>query len=143
MSLVDDVITRLRAQAPSFGNRVSGAAEFNAALRDPESTTGLTKPAAFVVPTSERAQTEALGRLLHLVVDETVSIMLLISNSVDTRGHAAATSAEALRNELIAALHGWAPDGAHKQFSYTGGQFVDMTRDAFWWQCDFATERSF
>jgi hypothetical protein len=124
------VITRVRAQASTFSNWVGGAAEFTRAL---ETSEALTLPHAFVVLVSETADGSA--------IDEEIAVVVAVDARGDERGQTGAQSLEALRDELLTALHGWSPSSDHRPMRYLGADYVTASRHAVFYQYNFASIR--
>ena len=143
MSLMDDVITKLRAATSGFGTRIAGAAEL-AVIEDDEIRSGLGLPFALVVPIREAVDASHEDGLQTTVIEE-FGVVIGVDNTPDTRGQASAAALEALRDEVITALVGWTPtptDTIHQPVKYIGGEFLDMDREALVFVYDFSTERA-
>lgn len=137
---LDSVITRIRQSCPSFSERVAGAAEF--AALGPNAKVGL--PAAFVIPLDDQAgEQESMNRYRQKLTDR-VAVVVVLDNSADRRGQAAAAGVHALRAELWRALLLWPPGEEYDGLMYEGGQGLDLNPAHLYYQFEFsaATEIS-
>jgi hypothetical protein len=132
--LIAPVITRLRDLAPGFANRVAGAADLAPALEQES----LAVPCAFVVPLEDDAGENTTTDGTTQEVDETIAVIVCVSNVADERGQAALDALEAAKVEILAALLNWPPAEGHGGFEYRGGFIIDMNRARTWWRYDFA-----
>lgn len=136
---IDAVITHLRANVPVLAGRVAGAADFARSL---ESQVSLTLPAAYVIPLDEDAEPNPPGSGLRQNVTERIGVVVEFANDADRRGQVAATSRDAMRTALWAALLNWRidPVRAAQGLFYAGGQLRDFDRARLFYQWDFALE---
>jgi hypothetical protein len=132
--LIAPVITRLRAEVAAFADRVAGAADLAAA----EGQDSLGVPSAFVVPLEDEVQDNSTAGGLTQEIEETIGVIVCVSNTADERGQAAADGLEAIRQALFAALLDWPPAEGYGGLEYRGGFIVTMNRARLWWRYDFA-----
>lgn len=97
-------------------------------------------PAAFVLDLGGRA---GAGRVGTGVVDQAVSatlgIILVVRAGREATGGKARPSLDALRIQVIEALHGWAPDGEHEPLQLESYQLLGMPRGHVWQQVNVTT----
>lgn len=115
---IDNIITHIRANCPSFANRVAGAAEMEAATDQ----AWLNMPAAYVLPIGASASASQSLNGLYQSVDEAFAVVVALDNRADRRGQAAVTTVDSIRYELCRALLNWRldPVRAPKGIEYDG-----------------------
>lgn len=97
-------------------------------------------PAAYVVDLGGSAppSPRATG-----VVDQEVTanlgVVVVTRASGDAAGGKGRVSIDALRIQVIEALHGWSADGDHTPLELSGYQLLGMPRGHIWLQVDFTT----
>lgn len=131
---LDSVITRIKQKCPSFAQRVAGAAEF-AAL--PENAK-VAMPAAFVVPLDDQAGEQLSANRYRQEIVDRIGVVVLLDNTADRRGQAAAASVHSVRAELWQALLLWPPGTEYDGLVYEGGQALDMDAARLWYQFEFS-----
>jgi len=131
---LEPVIARLKAQVAAFQNRVGGAADLGAALRELKQ-----EPAAFVIPQTERASGNTLENGVSQRVAARFGVVIALSNLRDARGEKAQTELAPVRLSLFAALLGWAPDVDRDPCEYAGGKILRLSDRVLWWQDNFET----
>lgn len=141
MSLSSQVITRLRSQAPLLVT-VAGAAEFAPMRDDDQARVGISRPYGIVLLAAEQPRQESLDLGLQLDLVEAFTVVVGVDNSIADRGQAAAESLQAIRAEILTALHGWTvtveTEGHRLEpVSFTGGRFLDADPNVLWWGYDF------
>ncbi|MDE2388927.1 MAG: hypothetical protein KGN35_07595 [Betaproteobacteria bacterium] len=128
------IVTRLKTEVTAL-KLVGGAADLSAAT-----DSVIQKPAAFVLPNSERASASRTGTML-VSQENTVrfAVVIAVQNLRDKRGEQAQTDLVGLRNSIVAALHGWNPDADFNPIEYGGGKLLQLTDQVLWWQDEFLT----
>lgn len=133
--LVDDVQARLADMVSSLRN-VGTAVDMMALIRTnnlPQFT-----PAAHVVPVGLRGGSEdAMAGAYIQSAEETVGVVLTFRNS-DPEGARQLGRAMAIRDEVIEALVGWAPDEAMAGFRLVRGAVVQMEGTTLVYLLEFA-----
>lgn len=133
--LVDDVQARLADMVSSLRN-VGTAVDMMALIRTnnlPQFT-----PAAHVVPVGLRGGSEdAMAGAYLQAAEETVGVVLTFRNS-DPEGARQLPRAMAIRDEVIEALVGWAPDEAMAGFRLVRGTVVQMEGTTLVYLLEFA-----
>lgn len=101
--IIDTFILQIRANAPLFAGRVAGAAEFNAGLKN--YNTSLALPAAYVVPLGQEADENiGLGGDLLQIVHKYVGIIVELDAQTDRRGQAPAMQLDLIEEQLNASV---------------------------------------
>jgi len=128
------IVDRIKEQAPSL-LRVGGSAGLAQAATDLKQI-----PAAYVIPSSERAGASRTGTTV-VSQQNTVrfAVVVAVRNLRDARGEQAQTDLLAVREEIITALHGWQPNGDFDPLEYGGGRLLQLTDAVLWWQDEFLT----
>lgn len=114
---------------------IGGAADFASATEGLKQT-----PAAFVLPSSERAASSSTGTLV-VSQNNTVrfGVVVAVQNLRDPRGEKAQADLLALRHAIMTALHGWSPDDDFDPIEFGGGRLLQLNDQVLWWQDDFVT----
>lgn len=141
MSLVSQVITRLRAQAPLL-LVVAGAAEFAPLRDDDQARVGISRPYGMVLLGGEQPRQESLDLGLQLDLVEAFTVVVGVDNTITDRGQAAAESLQAIRAEILTALHGFTvpveTEGHRLEpVIFAGGRLIDADANVLWWGYDF------
>lgn len=128
------IIAHLKDQVTSL-KLVGGAADLDAASESLKQ-----KPAAFVLPNSERANPSTTGTMA-VSQQNTVrfAVVLAVQNLRDARGENAQADLLSLRTDIITALHGWEPDADFNPIEYSGGRLLQLADRVLWWQDEFVT----
>jgi hypothetical protein len=130
------VIPRIRAQCPIFANRVAGAA----AMRKLFTLDDFPVPHAFVVPLSDTGEAEVMLSDLAMELPARFGVVVAVDNTTDEPGMAAAEMLMEARDQLHAALIGWAPSEYFAKCLYTGmPDDPDTSRVRCFAQFDFAS----
>ncbi len=132
---LDLIIARLKAQLAGFKS-VGGAADLAAAMAG-----AVVAPSAFVVPLADSAQpNRALGYHEQLVT-LAFGVILVVANRRDALGAAALTELKPLRDQVRAALAGWAPTSEGLPVEITGGRLLNIDPDGrLWWSDEFTLQ---
>lgn len=133
---LDLVIAHLRARAPIFQNRVAGAASFQAI---PDAS-NFAMPAAYVVPLDENPDANQSSNGYVQTVDDSFAVIVVLDNTADERGQAAALSTHDLRKILFQVLLGWNPGDDYAEIEYEGGSLLRMDRARLYYQFEFKAE---
>lgn len=129
------IIVRIRDQVDEFSDRVAGTAEFEAATE----ADSLDVPHAFVLPLGEEVEPSQTAGEVTQVINEHFAVVVVVDNSVDMRGQAAADELDDLRTALFSALIGWEPVAEHSGVEFRGGVHLAITRARLWHQFDFSS----
>lgn len=106
--LTDEVIARLRDEAPAFVS-VDGAAELASVMKGGRAPNRM--PAAFVFSAGLRARpADAVAGLYRQHLAEATGVLVVAAAAGDARGGTAAARAETLCGTVIDVLAGWSPD---------------------------------
>jgi hypothetical protein len=130
------VIPRIRAQCPIFAGRVAGAAT----MRKLYANDDFPVPHAFVIPLSDSGEAEVMLSDLAMDLAVRFAVVVAVDNTTDEPGMAAAETLMDARDQLHAALIGWAPSEAHAPCIYAGmPDDPDTSRLRAWCQMDFVS----
>lgn len=139
MTLVAAVKARLEAEVGGLAKRVQEAAELSELVRRnqlPQAT-----PAAFVLPLGLRGGgADAATGSFRQAVDETVGVLLVVRSAGDATGARSLPAIDALIEETVGALAGWAPDDQIGVFRVARGALVSLREGAIIYQLDFTIE---
>ena len=128
------IIARLQASVPEL-RVMGGAADFAAAAEGLKQT-----PAAFVLPSAERARESSTGtQLVSQYNTVRFAVVVAVQNLRDARGDAAQSDLLPLRTSIMTALHGWQPDVGFDPVEFGGGRLLQLTDQVLWWQDEFTT----
>jgi hypothetical protein len=102
--IIGTFISQLRANAPMFGGRVAGAAEFEAGLKN--YNTSLPLPAAFVRPLEEEAEPNPIMNGLIQMVHKTIGVVVEVDAQTDRRGQAPIMDLDEVQAQIFASVLG-------------------------------------
>jgi hypothetical protein len=122
------IIDQLKVATTSFNGRIAGASEYAAGVE----STRLVVPCAFVMRGqvfTDEART--LGEVVQMMTEE-FGIAVAVDNSQDERGQMAEELLDDIRQDLIQALLGWAPDETHNAMEYGGDVPIEINRGRLW-----------
>jgi hypothetical protein len=139
-SIVGSFITSLRANAPVFGGRVAGAAEFYKGLRD--YNTSMPLPAAYVLPLSQEADRNQILNGLVQVVHKGIGIAVELDAQTDRRGQAPVMNFEAIEAQIFAScLNLHLSECRMSQGTYfLGAHYLDLDRARLFYQWEFGMD---
>jgi hypothetical protein len=128
------IVARLKDQVASL-KLVGGAADLDAAAESLKQ-----KPAAFVLPNSERASENKTGTMV-VRQKNTVrfAVVIAVQNLRDARGENAQADLLSLRTDIMTALHGWEPNADFNPVEFSGGRLLQLADRVLWWQDEFVT----
>jgi hypothetical protein len=135
MSIVSDIITRLK-DTPSSPFRLCETAAELASIRDKP----LALPAVYVLITNESAEPSAYatGKVRQrLEVD--IAVVIVTGNVSDSRGAAASSDVDALKQFVRAALLGFELSPEHDPLEYVSGEMIRASNGTVWFECMFST----
>ncbi len=128
------IIELLRANCPSFSNRVVGAAEFNEAFVN---ETALPVPHAFVITGFSAGEAAQTAGIVTQALRDEASVVLCVDNTADDNGYAGADEVQDLMEEIWPVLIGWVPATGYGGLQFEGGSLLDATRARLWYVADF------
>lgn len=131
---LEDWITRLEGQVAEL-RQVGGAADLAVAAVQLRAM-----PAAFVAPLAERADPNEMVNALSQRVEQTIAVVLAVTNKADATGRAAAGELETLRASVRTALLNWLPPGAERPVEYVGGRLSAFDEQVLFWQDEYLTD---
>lgn len=142
MSLVDEVIARLKAEIGDFQGRVEGAAELAALVA--QKTLPARTPAGFVLPLGLSAEPNTVFTGGHRQrVTERVGVVFLVRYAGDATGARSLPTITALETAIEGALAGWQPASVETPLDLVRGSLLSLTAGAVFYQVDFAGDRTF
>lgn len=129
------VIQQLRTHCPVFSGRVFGAAEWES-LKE---SVNVLLPAAFVIPMGDAPGESLSVNRTRQSLHDTFAVIVILTNTPDERGQAAAYQFDQVRAALWAALIGWRPitpdyDGT----IYEGCHLLTLDRARAFYQFEFS-----
>lgn len=138
--LTDEVITRIEAEVPGLAGRTKEAADLAELIR--QKALPQAAATAFVLPLGlrPRGEGEAGTGSFTQMLDETVSVVLVVRSAGDVTGAKALPKIGDLIDALIAAIPGWGPDAAIGVFRLARGQLLSAAAGAVQYQLDFAIQ---
>lgn len=135
-TLVDSVAQRLAVQVSDLFS-VQQAAELAALIQANALPQRL--PAAFVLPLGFdlKGGESSAGAYTGLLQDM-IGVVLIAESAGDPNAAAAATTIDALKDKVLAAIAGWAPADAIGVFEPLRGRLVSVSAGTVFFQIDFA-----
>lgn len=100
--IIATFISQLRANAPIFGGRVAGAAEFEAGLKN--YNTSLPLPAAYVRPLEEEAEPNQVWNGLIQMVHKSIGVVVEYDAQQDRRGQAPVMDLDEVQAQIFASV---------------------------------------
>jgi hypothetical protein len=141
--IVETFIAQLRANAPLFGGRIAGAAEFYAGLKN--YTTSLALPAAYVLPLGQDADAnQAAGGDLIQIVHKSIGVAVELDAQTDRRGQAPVMQFDAIETQLFASvlnmiLRDHCPRMSRGVY-FQGARYLDLDRARLFYQWEFGLD---
>jgi len=126
-------ITRLKDEATLLKQRVDGAAGL------PTVKTAVRTPAAWVIPSAERAAENQLVGGHSQRVTETVEVITAVRNVKDKRGATAQGEMVPVRRAIKQALVNWSPSADHDPVEFVSGRLLKFGDGVLWWVDRFQT----
>lgn len=131
------VMQRIRDACPIFEGRVAGAAVYSRCVDQID----FPAPHAFVLPLFDQGDSEAMISDLAQVVPARFAVIVAVPNVSDDPGFAAGELLVEARDQLAAALIGFAPGEDYAPILYAGmPDIADVTRARAWAQFDWLSE---
>lgn len=139
-SVMGSFIASLRTNAPIFGGRVAGAAEFFRGLK--EYNTSMPLPAAYVVPLSQEAERNTTYGGLMQIVHKVIGIAVELDAQRDRRGQDPTMSFEVIETQIMAScLNLYIGECRMTQGAYfVGARYLDLDRARLWYQWEFGID---
>lgn len=127
------IITRLKGQLTGF-RKVGGAADLAAIGAGAPPA-----PAVYVLPATESAGDSDFAADTVQRITAVFSVVVAVSNKSNAEGEAAVRDLEPRRDQVKAALLGWAPAAGFGPVSFAGGRLVSFDDAVLFWMDDFKT----
>jgi hypothetical protein len=139
-SILGLFIAQVRLCAPIFQGRVAGAAEFNAGLKN--YNTSMALPAAFVLPLGQEADENKWAPGLIQIVKKTIGIAVEFDAQQDRRGQSPTMQFEEIEAQLMASVLGlFIPNCRMSQPIYfRGARYLDLDRARLFYQWEFGID---
>jgi hypothetical protein len=130
-------ISQLRANAPIFGGRVAGAAEFYAGLKN--YNTSLVLPAAYVLPLGQDAEPNNVWNGLIQIVHKSIGVAVELDAQQDRRGQAPAMDFDAIESQIFASVLNLEIDECRQTrgTAFSGARYLDLDRARLFYQWEF------
>jgi hypothetical protein len=137
VSIMGTFISQLRTNAPIFGGRVGGAAEFQAGLRN--YNTSMPLPAAFVLPLGQEAEPNQVWNGLIQIVHKTVGVAVELDAQRDRRGQDPTMSFEDIEAQIFASVLNLEIGECRmvRGTSFSGARYLDLDRARLFYQWEF------
>lgn len=142
--IVETFIAQLRANAPLFGGRIAGAAEFYAGLKN--YNTSMPLPAAYVLPLGQDADSNIAMNGLIQMVHKGIGIAVELDAQTDRRGQAPVMQFDQIEAQLFASvlnLHITDADGCPRMTRgvyFQGARYLDLDRARLFYQWEFGLD---
>jgi len=142
-SIMATFISQLRANAPIFANRVAGAAEFYAGLKN--YNTSLALPAAYVLPLGQEAESnQAAGGDLIQIVHKSIGVAVELDAQTDRRGQDPAMQFPIIEAQLFASVLNMILKDNCPRMSrgvyFQGARYLDLDRARLFYQWEFGLD---
>lgn len=139
-SIIGAFIEQVRANAPVFGGRVAGAAEFYKGLRD--YNTSMPLPAAYVLPLTQDAGPNLLWNGLIQIIQKGVGVAVELDAQQDRRGQRPVMDFDAIEVELFRSVLNLLLPGCNmvRGVYFTGARYLDLDRARLWYQWEFGLD---
>jgi len=135
-TLVEQVVSRLDAEVPGLKGRVEFVADLAALVE-----TGAlpqNEVAAYVVSLGfDDRGGEAAAGMHTQILDDAIGVILCVRSHGDAKARRAVPTVDALKDQTINVLAGWAPDDVIDVFHVTRGRLVSVTAGLVIYQIDF------
>jgi len=138
--IYDVMIQLLRANAPVFGGRVAGAAEFYSGLKNYNATMPL--PAAYVMPLNQDAERNQILNGLVQIVHKGFGIAVELDAQQDRRGQAPVMSFDTIETQVFAScLNVHLGTCRMSQGTYfLGAHYLELDRARLFYQWEFGAD---
>lgn len=135
MTIMAQLLARLEATKATTGLKlVAGAAEFSALQGPPPRHL---QPAAYGLPTVDRARKSEVVGAQRQRVDRGVSVVLALGNLGDARGEQASIAMAVVEDLVAKQLAGWRPADTLDVMQFTAARTLGLKDQVMWRQLDF------
>lgn len=140
VTIIGSFIERLRGNAPIFGGRVAGAAEFYRGLRD--YTTSMPMPAAYVLPLAQEAGPNLIWNGLIQIVSKGIGVAVELDAQTDRRGQRPVMDFETIEAQINASVLNLLLPGCRmvRGVYFTGARYLDLDRARLWYQWEYGVD---
>jgi hypothetical protein len=142
--IVETFIAQLRANAPLFGGRIAGAAEFYAGLKN--YNTSMALPAAYVLPLGQEADGNPVMNGLIQIVHKSVGVAVELDAQTDRRGQAPVMQFDVIEAQIFrSVLNLFITDAANcprmtRGTQFLGARYLDLDRARLFYQWEFGLD---
>jgi hypothetical protein len=138
--IIGTFIEQLRANAPVFGGRVAGAAEFYRGLRD--YNTSMPMPAAYVLPLSQEAGPNLIWNGLIQIIQKGVGVAVELDAQTDRRGQKPVMDFDLIEAQINRSVLNLLLPGCNmvRGVYFTGARYLDLDRARLWYQWEFGVD---
>ena len=137
MTLLADVAERVRTSVPALADRVEFVADMAALVS--EGALPQKELMAYVVPLGfDDHGGETVAGLHTQMLKQSIGVILCAKALGDARARRALPTIDTVKDQVIAAVAGWAPVDVAGVFSVTKGRLVSVTKGLVIYQLDFA-----
>lgn len=137
VTIMGAFISQLRSNAPIFGGRVGGSAEFYAGLK--AYNTSMALPAAYVLPLGQEAEPNQVWNGLIQIVHKQVGIAVELDAQRDRRGQDPTMSFETIEAQIFASVLNLEIGECRmvRGTSFAGARYLDLDRARLFYQWEF------
>jgi hypothetical protein len=142
--IVETFIAQLRANAPLFGGRIAGAAEFYAGLKN--YNTSLALPAAYVLPLGQDAEANPVMNGLIQIVHKSIGVAVELDAQTDRRGQAPVMQFDLIETQIFRSVLNLIINDAEgcprmtRGIAFQGARYLDLDRARLFYQWEFALD---
>jgi hypothetical protein len=129
MSLVDEMVTRLKAECGDTFKLIERVAQMADIKVLPTAM-----PALYVYVVEEAAKENERVNEVYQRVEADIACMIITSNVGDPKGGRASSDVEILKKVIDDTLIGWQPASAAEAIEYVGGRLARANAGAVWWE---------
>jgi hypothetical protein len=140
-AIIGGFIQSLRANAPVFGGRVAGAAEFYKGLRD--YNTSMPLPSAYVLPLGQEAEPNVdWTGVLYQTIHKGIGVAVELDAQTDRRGQAPVMDLDTIEEQLFRSVLNLKIPGCNmaRGAYFAGARYLDLDRARLWYQWEFVVD---
>ena len=137
VTIMGAFIAQLRGNAPIFGGRVGGSAEFYSGLRN--YNTSMALPAAYVLPLGQEAEPNQVWNGLIQIVHKQVGVAVELDAQRDRRGQDPTMSFEDIEAQIFRSVLNLEIGECRmvRGTSFAGARYLDLDRARLFYQWEF------
>jgi hypothetical protein len=139
MTLVEHVRTRIESEVPSLAGLLEEVADLAALVK--EGALPARELAGFVIPLGfDGGAADAAAGLYRQQVEDVIGVVLVAQALGDPAAKGALTTVDALKDLIVEAVAGWAPDSVVGVFVARRGRLVSVVAGTVIYQIEFAVQ---